>query len=106
MVLSVSQTACACCVPVGGIPGEPGPGVGVDEEEVPPPHLLLDAVGLYAREAVQGLLEVRVDRGLRRAVEPLQLLFGSKGVVREYVRSFCEWAAFLPLRYRSRRTTY
>lgn len=61
--------------PVGGVPREPGPGVGIDEKEVLLPHLLFDGVGLHAAETVQGLLKVRVDGELGRAVEPLQLMW-------------------------------
>lgn len=60
-------------LPVRGIPGESSPGVGINHEEVLPPHVLLDGVGLDTGEAVEGLLGVRVDRGLCCTVQPFQL---------------------------------
>lgn len=60
-------------VPIGGIPRKPSSGVGIHHEKVLPSHVLFDGVGLDAAEAVQGLLEVGIDRGLRRAVQPFQL---------------------------------
>lgn len=61
-------------VPIGGVPRKPSSGVGIHHEEIFPSHVLFDGVGLDATEAVQGLLEVGVDRGLGGAVQPFQLL--------------------------------
>lgn len=62
-------------IPVGGIPRKPSSGVGIHHEKVLASHVLFDGVRLDAAEAVESLLEVGVDRGLRRAVQPFQLRF-------------------------------
>lgn len=81
--LAKKKTVLLFSRPVGGIPSQPCPGVGIHHEEIFLPHLFLDAVRLDTREPVEGLLEVRKYWRFSRAVQSLELFGGERGEARQ-----------------------